>query len=172
MMRNARTVFRMLINCLSRRCSNQQLCCNCIKSFCYLCFLNQELLKNKTFISLFFLFAITLVLAHGIIPHHHFDEECVTKGSYHPAYPVHPDNPVKFPWHCQAYNHVVYTEQQLLNKFKTCTSVIQLDPAFIDIWHTPISFEPGFEIHSLNDGPLTCIPIISLSLLRAPPVLA
>jgi len=121
---------------------------------------------------LFFLFAIALVLAHGIIPHHHFDEECVTEGNFSHAYPVHPDKPVQVPWHCEAYSHVVYTEQQLLNKFKTHESVIELDPVFIDACYAPVSPEPGFKNRNLTDGALASVPIASPTFLRAPPVLA
>jgi hypothetical protein len=71
-------------------------------------------LKFRSCISLIFLFAVTVIQAHSIIPHHHHAEPYL----YGCTQPVNDtkDKPAEAPWHCHAFNQVVYVERLLLIK--------------------------------------------------------
>jgi hypothetical protein len=127
-----------------------------------------EFLKNRQYISLLFLFAISIVLAHSIVPHYHHAEPYLL--GCQPATDKQ-DNPGKAPWHCHALNHVVFIEFQLLNKYKPVRSFhFEFIPRLIQRQlgnpesKPDIVLYPGFALQH--------IPLILPSRWRAPPVFA
>jgi len=128
-------------------------------------------LKKNQYISLLFLTAISLVLAHGIVPHHHFDASCIVNHcDDYKVIPCQSPKPPNVPWHCQAYNNVLLIEQQLLIKFKTLVSeqyVLTADQIPDDLdFNESVTRYNAYYIE-----PITCHSFVSLSSLRAPPAL-
>jgi len=66
-----------------------------------------------------FLFAVAVIQAHSIIPHHHHAEPNAY-GCTQPA-ASNKDKPVEAPWHCQALNQIVFVDKQVLCKSKQVT---------------------------------------------------
>jgi hypothetical protein len=128
-------------------------------------------LKKKQYISLLFLFAISLVLAHSIIPHHHYGESCVTNNCFNnQAIHGQSEKHSKGPWHCQAFNHVVLIEQQSPVKFRPFLSE-QILPDGNQLMGAIVVLESETKYYTYFREPVTD-PLVSLSPLRAPPALA
>jgi len=124
-------------------------------------------LKKKQYISLLFLFAISLVLAHSIIPHHH-DEPYLF--SCHPVTDKQ-DNPEKTPWYCHALSQVVFIEYQLLNKYKI-VKPFQFNFIQVQVQQQLPTPETEQDKVLYTDVPLLQFSLISPSHLRAPPIFA
>jgi hypothetical protein len=123
-------------------------------------------LKRNRCISLLFLAAIALLLAHGIIPHHYVDESCLVYHSDEHQNP--PDQPKNLPWHCQAYSLVVLYEQQLVVKYKTILS--PQDYPVTDQFSFLLFFtESSGNAYPWAHEQITNNPFVFLPSLRAPP---
>ena len=129
-------------------------------------------MKLRKIISLLFLFAFAVVLAHSIIPHQHDDELCLINncGNQHSARNHH-DTSGTFPWHCHALSHVVLFEQKMLNKIKILPpflpDLLADQTRYTDIWFVPVTKDFG-----LTGTPIPSYGILHLSKPRAPPSLS
>jgi hypothetical protein len=129
-------------------------------------------LKKKKYISLLFLFAISLMLAHGIVPHHHDDVSCLLNscGNYNVSSGESREHS-KAPWNCRAYSDVVFFERQLLGKSRTVVSNY-LPFAFNQVTYTFMLPDPDSPCSVYNGEQVIYNPFIPSSPLRAPPTLA
>jgi hypothetical protein len=129
-------------------------------------------LKKTLGISILFLFAIALVMAHSIIPHHHFDESCALSinGNCHAA-SCQASESTKVPWHCQAYNHVIFYDPQVVNNRNLpATTPFEFNSdriADLVVW-----FEPEYTCHPLTGSALWKNSFLPLLSLRGPPTVS
>jgi hypothetical protein len=110
-------------------------------------------------------------MAHGIIPHHHYDEKCaLNRCNNQQSTTDEGKDHDTLPWHCQAFIHVVFTEQQLLNKFK------RIDPRLFEF----SCFEIAVDLYQVTSNicfnkytgeQIACSCPLPQSPLRAPPEL-
>jgi len=62
-------------------------------------------MKTRQYLSLFFLFAVLLIVAHSVIPHHHHADSFFTHfRDYCPASQTGHNIPPDTPLHCHAFN--------------------------------------------------------------------
>jgi hypothetical protein len=70
-------------------------------------------LKKKQYISWLFLLSISILLAHGIVPHHHHPEpylsDCQSESG-------NQDCPDQAPWRCHVINQLLFVDYHVFSK--------------------------------------------------------